>query len=295
MSAPMITFDDGAVYERMMGKWSGLAGRAFIDWLSPPPHWRRVDIGCGNGAFTELLVQHCIPMTVKGVDPSEGQLALARERLSTPIATFRQGDAMALPLVDDTFDAAVMALVVFFIPDPARGVAEMARIVRPGGLAAAYAWDVISGGGPSEAIITQMKGMWFAPPRAPKAETSTPDGLRLPWSQAGFTDIETCVLRARRTCNDFEDYWSTTIAAPNLAPMLATMVTADVTQVKSRVREQVTIEESGRVSIEARANADCRPPARIAPLRDGTICLKSSGTRLNFVWLGRHAIVPGRR
>src|SRR5919106_5834242 len=131
MSAPTIKFDDGAVYERMMGKWSGLAGRAFIDWLSPPPNLRWIDIGCGNGAFTQLLVEHCAPMTVEGVDPSEGQLAFARERLATPVAKFRQGDAMALPFADGTFDAAVMALVVFFIPDPARGVAEMARVASP--------------------------------------------------------------------------------------------------------------------------------------------------------------------
>src|SRR5215213_5001336 len=72
-------------------------------------------------------------MTVEGVDPSEGQLAFARERLATPVAKFRQGDAMALPFADGTFDAAVMALVVFFIPDPAKGVAEMARVVRPRG------------------------------------------------------------------------------------------------------------------------------------------------------------------
>ena len=99
MSAPRIKFDDGAVYERMMGKWSGLTGRAFIDWLSPPPNLRWVDIGCGNGAFTQLLVEHCSPMAVEGVDPSEGQLASARERLATPVAKFRQGDAMALHLL----------------------------------------------------------------------------------------------------------------------------------------------------------------------------------------------------
>src|SRR4026208_1673824 len=137
MSVPTIKFDDGAVYERMMGKRSGRAGHAFGDWVPPPPDVRWVDIGCGNGALTQLLVERCAPITVEGVDPSEGQLAFARERLATPVAKFRQGDAMALPFPDGSFDAAVMALVVFFIPDPVRGVAEMARVVRPGGLSAA--------------------------------------------------------------------------------------------------------------------------------------------------------------
>lgn len=255
MSAPTIAFDDGAAYERMMGRWSGLAGRAFIDWLSPPPHLRWIDIGCGNGAFTQLLVEHCSPMTVEGVDPSEGQLAFARKRLAPAVATFRRGDAMTLPLADGSFDAAVMALVVFFIPDPAKGVAEMARVLRPGGIAAAYVWDVVSGGGPSEAVIVQMKGMELRPPRAPQAEASTPEGLHALWTGAGFADIERRVLRSRRTFEDFEDYWSTTIAAPNLAPMLTRMATADVTRLKSRVREQVPVEAGGRVSIEAHANA----------------------------------------
>ena len=99
MSAPTIRFDDGTVYERMMGKWSGLIGNDFIDWLSPPPNLRWVDIGCGNGAFTQLLIERCAPVAIEGVDPSEGQLAFARERLATPISNFRQGDAMALPFL----------------------------------------------------------------------------------------------------------------------------------------------------------------------------------------------------
>lgn len=255
MSAPTIRFDDGAVYERMMGKWSGLIGNAFIDWLSPPPNLRWIDIGCGNGAFTQLLAERCAPAAIEGVDPSEGQLAFARERLATPLAQFRQGDAMALPYANDTFDAAVMALVVFFIPEPAKGVAEMARVVRPGGLASAYIWDLVSGGGPSVAVADQMKDMGFAPPKPPRADASTPEGLHALWTQAGFVDLQARVVRARRTFADFEDYWSTTIAAPNIAPKVATMAPSDVSKLKARVRDQVLPEASGRVTIEARANA----------------------------------------
>ena len=66
-----IRFDDGAAYERFMGVWSQLAGAAFIDWLAPAQGLRWLDVGCGNGAFTELLVERCAPASVDGIDPSE--------------------------------------------------------------------------------------------------------------------------------------------------------------------------------------------------------------------------------
>ena len=131
MVTNQIRFDDGAAYERYMGKWSQLAGETFLDWLAPKPGLRWLDVGCGNGAFTEMLVERCAPASVDGIDPSEAQLAYARTRPASRVAQFRQGDAMALPFPDDTFDAAVMPLVIFFVPDPAKGVAEMARVVAP--------------------------------------------------------------------------------------------------------------------------------------------------------------------
>jgi ubiquinone/menaquinone biosynthesis C-methylase UbiE len=140
-----IRFDDGAAYERRMGHWSPLAGDIFLDWLAPRSGLRWIDIGCGNGAFTELLVERCAPAEVHAIDPSEGQLAFARTRAATRVAEFRKGDAMALPFSEDRFDAAVMALVIFFVPDPAKSVAEMARVVCRGGTIAAYAWDVLGG------------------------------------------------------------------------------------------------------------------------------------------------------
>jgi SAM-dependent methyltransferase len=137
-----IRYDDGAAYERYMGSWSRLAGEMFLNWLAPLPGLRWIDIGCGNGAFTELLVDQRAPAEVQGIDPSEAQLTFARARPAARLAEFRQGDAMVLPFSEDRFDAAVMALVIFFVPDPPKGVAEMVRVVCPGGTVATYAWDM---------------------------------------------------------------------------------------------------------------------------------------------------------
>lgn len=115
MTEQQIRFDDGAAYERMMGVWSQLAGEQFLDWLAPAVGQRWIDAGCGNGAFTELIVQRCAPTSVDGVDPSEGQLAFARTRPASRIARFKQGDAMVLPYADKSFDVAVMALVIFTV------------------------------------------------------------------------------------------------------------------------------------------------------------------------------------
>ena len=125
--------------ERMMGVWSRAAGEVFLDWVAPRPGLRWIDVGCGNGAFTELLVERCAAAEVQGIDPSDAQLTFARARPAARVAEFRQGDAMALPFSEGRFDAAIMALVIFFVPDPGKGVAEMARVVRPGGTVATYA------------------------------------------------------------------------------------------------------------------------------------------------------------
>jgi len=147
-----IRFDDGAAYERYMGKWSQVAGVAFLQWLAPKPGLRWLDVGCGNGAFTEMIVAQCAPVSVDGIDPSEHQLAYACTRSAARVAKFRQGNAMALPLADNSIDVAVMPLVIFFVTDPSKGVAEMARVVCPGGIVAAYAWDMVGGGFPYEAL-----------------------------------------------------------------------------------------------------------------------------------------------
>src|ERR1700733_12414745 len=120
MSDQKIRFEDGASYERMMGTWSRLVGIDFLHWLAPGSGLRWIDVGCGNGAFTELLIERCAPSEIHGIDPSEGQLAFARSRPGVQMAKFHQGHAMELPFSGSRFDAAVMALVIFFVPSQRR-------------------------------------------------------------------------------------------------------------------------------------------------------------------------------
>jgi SAM-dependent methyltransferase len=250
-----IRFVDGAAYERYMGKWSRLAGDAFLDWLAPVPGLRWLDVGCGSGAFTETIVERCAPASVHGVDPSEAQLAFARTRFPANVAEFRQGDAMALPFAGGSFDVAVMPLVIFFVPDPAKGVAEMARVISPRGMAAAYGWDLAGGGFPYAALQEEMRGMGLPIPMPPSPDASRIDVLRDLWSGAGLDAIETREISVHRTFTDFDDYWTTVLLAPSVGPTLKAMAAADLATLRERMRARLTAEPSGRITLSARANA----------------------------------------
>ncbi|MDN0083690.1 class I SAM-dependent methyltransferase [Crenobacter sp. SG2305] len=255
MVTNQIRFDDGAAYERYMGKWSRLAGETFLDWLAPQSGLRWLDVGCGNGAFTEMIVERCAPVSVQGIDPSEGQLAYARIRPALRVAQFHLGDAMAQPFSDDAFDAAVMPLVIFFVPEPAKGVAEMARVVCPGGSVAAYAWDMYGGGFPYAALQAEMREMGVEVPVPPSPGASRIDAMRDLWAGAGLDAVETREITVQRTFTDFDDYWTAILGGPSVGQQLAAMATEDIELLKARMRARLPADASGRITYSARANA----------------------------------------
>ena len=255
MAEQQIRFDDGAAYERMMGVWSRFAGETFLDWLAPAAGLRWVDVGCGNGAFTELIVQRCAPTAVDGVDPSEGQLSFARSRPASRIAKFTQGDAMALPYPDKAFDVATMALVIFFVPDPKKGVAEMVRVLRPGGVAAAYAWDMHGGGFPWEPVMAEMRGLGHKPPSPPSVDASRIDAMRELWTAAGMTNVETRQITVQRTFSGADEFLEIGLNTPSIGPVVRAMPAASVEALKARLREKLPQDAQGRITLSGRANA----------------------------------------
>ncbi len=255
MAEQQIRFDDGAAYERMMGVWSRLAGEIFIDWLAPRSGLRWIDIGCGSGAFSELLVERCAPAEVQGIDPSEAQLAFARTRPASRLAQFRQGDAMALPFADDSFDAAIMALVIFFVPEPAKGVGEMVRVVGPGGTVATYAWDMPGGGWPGQPFHAEMRAMGLQPLLPPSAEASRIDVLGKLWTGAGLDTVETREITVSRTFADFDEFWTINSMSPNIGQSIAAMSPGDAERLKAGVRARLPADGAGRITYTGRANA----------------------------------------
>jgi len=262
MTAPPIRFDDGAGYELLMGRWSVLVGERFLDWIAVPKGARWLDVGCGNGAFTQVLVERCAPSQVQAFDTSRDQLTYARHRLpaGAPV-TWTEADAMRLPVADADCDAAVMALVIFFVPDPAVAVAEMCRAVRPGGVVAAYHWDVLGGGFPLNDILAEMRALDVTPRMPPSVDASTLAASTRLWQDAGLQQVRTCTITVQRSFESFDEYWRSAEPSNTLRAVFEGLSPERRELLKANVRRRLRAGD-GEVTVSARANAVCgiKPP-----------------------------------
>ena len=250
-------FSDGEAYERSMGRWSRIAGEIFLDWLDAPKGLRWLDVGCGNGAFTEVLIARCAPAAVTGVDPSDGQLNFARTRPGARIARFERGDAQALSFADRSFDAASMALAINFVPEPQKAADEMARVVKGGGLVATYMWDTLNGGSPLSPVQAAIKSLGMPVAAGHSGTASQRENLRGFWHRAGLQAIEMRQLRIKVVYSDFDDLWNSVSArGSTTGEAIAGMSPATREQLRLRLCEQVPAAAAdGSISYEAFANA----------------------------------------
>lgn len=250
-----IRFSDGAAYGRFMGAWSRLVGASFLAWLAPAPALRWLDVGCGNGAFTSLLSERLEPLSIAGIDPSEQQLAYARSQPSLREAQLLQADAMELPFGAAAFDSAVMPLVLPFLPVPDRGVAEMARVVRPGGLVSAYIWDLAGGGFPYQQVREALKAWQISTPDPPSPEASGLQVMATLWQDAALEGVRTCSIRVERTFADFAAFWDIVSAGPSVGQAIRAMQPAQQQALQQQLKEQLQTGADGSITISGLANA----------------------------------------
>ena len=255
-SPAKLSFDDSAAYERFVGTWGRAAGSMFLQWLNPPKSADWLDVGCGTGLFTELIVKSCAPASVVGIDPAQAQIDYASRKPIAAHASFRTGDAQALPLRDATFDIVASALVINFIPDRRRALSEMSRVTRPGGLVGGYIWDFEAELSPSGPFRLALRELVRDVPPLPGTEDLAQARLYSLFEQAGFVQIATTSFEVTVEFPDFDAFW--TAQTPSYAPttrIIAAMDDRRRKQLRDAVRAKVRPAGNGVIRYAARANA----------------------------------------
>ena len=251
-----VEFDDGSVYEHFMGRWSRAIGTIFLDWLAAPKGAQWLDIGCGTGVFTKLLLDTCSPATTAAVDPSAAQIGYARKRLDPQRVDVRVADAQTLPFSTSSFDMVASALVINFIPDRIRALAEMRRVCRLGGCVAGYLWDFAGERSAGWPLTLGLRQIGVEPPRIPGANDSSMEALYRLFAQAGLEEISVRSIDVVETFAGFDDYWrSQTPAFTPYGKVVAALSEADRMKLAEAVRAILQVAPDGTVAYSARANA----------------------------------------
>jgi ubiquinone/menaquinone biosynthesis C-methylase UbiE len=249
-------FDDGAAYHRAMGRWSRAVGSVFLDWIAPPAGMRWLDVGCGTGVFTELLLDICSPAAVIGIDPAQAQIDYARRQSIAQQVNFPVADAQALPFADSTFDAVSSALVLNFIPDRRRALSEMRRVTRPAGLVCGYVWDFAAELSPSWPLRLSMRQLGMDAQPVPGGQDTGLDALTGLFKSVGFEEIAARSIKITVPFSDFDEFWGAQTARYSpVAKTIAAMTERDRMRLMATVWASVPVRPDGGIEYWARANA----------------------------------------
>ena len=248
----------GDAYEPYVGRWSRAVAREFLAWLavSPGGHW--LDVGCGTGSLSGVILEESSPTEVVGIDPSAEYVAYASGRVTDSRARFEVGNAHALPFPSAAFDAVVAGLVLNFVSDPAAAVAEMARVARPGAAIGAYVWDYAGG-------MELMRRFWDAAVELDPSALELDEGRRfgavcLPealadlFRDAGLRRVEARAVDVPTAFRDFDDYWTPFLGGQGPAPSYVMALSEDRrAALRERIRADLLFGADGSIPLSARA------------------------------------------
>lgn len=225
----------GEAYDAFMGRYSRPLATVFADAADIRAGQTVLDVGCGPGALTEVLVGRLGTENVRACDPSPPFVEACTARL--PGVDVRAGRAEAIPFDDGAFDAALAQLVLHFVSDPAAAGTELRRVLRPGGVAAACVWDFDGG-------MEMLRAFWDAsvsvvpdaPDEAHTLRFGHPGEIAELLATAGFENIEETTLHVTSTYTGFEDLWSGFLAG--IGPAGAFLVSLD-DEPRRAIREEL--------------------------------------------------------
>lgn len=250
-------FERGAAYEPYVGRWSRRVAPEFLAWLNVPSDKRWLDVGSGTGALSQTILRMCEPLSVTGIDRSEGFVAYASDQVQDTGVEFRVGDAQDLPVETGTFDAAVSGLMLNFVPQPQRAVNEMARALKPGGTAALYVWDYAG-------MMQFMRIFWDAAAEldskageldeGSRFTLCNPDGLTGLFQAANLSRIEVRAIDIPTVFQNFDDYWTPFLGGQGPAPTYVASLTQEQRDaLRENLRHRLQYAADGSIPLVARA------------------------------------------
>lgn len=250
------TWEQGDPYERYVGRWSRRVAPLFLSWLDLPAGRRWLDVGCGTGALSAAILGTCAPSSVVGVEPSEGFIGIAQQRLAARMQ-FSRGSAEKIPLESASIDATVSGLMLNFVPDGHAALAEMMRVTANGGTIAAYVWDYAG-------KMELMRLFWDAAVALDPAAAKMDEGIRFPlcrpesltelFTNVGMLDTKVTAIDIATNFADFDDYWRPFLGGQGPAPAYAMALDGPARdRLCDRIRERMPLQQDGSIALTARA------------------------------------------
>ncbi len=210
-SASSYHASDGAAYERFLGRWTRRLAEPLLDFLAPP-EGDLIDVGCGTGSLAFAMQARWPGRRVVGADISVAYVEYVRARAVGGASRFDVAEAGDLPYADNSFVAAASQLVLNFIGDADRALAEIRRVVRPGGAIAASVWDFRGGLVFQRLFWDSAAGVELAAGAARDKLFShplgLPEGLVEVFRRGGLAEVTRASLTIRTEFESFDDYWT---------------------------------------------------------------------------------------
>ncbi|WP_085026646.1 class I SAM-dependent methyltransferase [Ensifer aridi] len=233
---------NAAGYEQLMGRWSQRLATPFIDFAGLADGEKILDVGCGTGSLTFALAKAADLSEIAAIDYSPVFVEEAIRRNTDPRINIRQADACALPFADGAFDRALALLVLHFVPEAGKAVAEMRRVVRPGGVVAAAVWDHL-GGMPGMRMMVDTVAALSEGGRQLRARycfqpMMRPGEMKRTFVEEGLADVTETQLMIRMDYRNFDDYWAPIAAGEGpLGKYVATLDAAERARVDAAMRD----------------------------------------------------------
>ena len=251
------SWQSGIAYEKFMGRWGSVVAKKFLNWFDIPPTRTWLDVGCGTGSLTKIILETNRPKEIIGIDSSSDFILHAQRSIIAPIIKFKICQAESLNVNSKSIDAVVSGLVLNFVSQPKIAISEMLRVTKPGGKIGIFLWDYQEG-------MQMLRYFWDAVVELDKNAKKFDEGIRFPLcrkgrlesliQEIGLKHLESTAIDINTIFQNFDDYWQPFLSKVGPAPSyVMSLDQKNKQKLKEHLFKTLPINVDGSISLTARA------------------------------------------